>query len=191
VRTVRLLSTAAALLALAGPGLAQDDDVVRDAVRDAVLAEHRRSLDRTHLAETPEDRAAAARIARVLDSRKVTVNFDEVPFAECVEFMRDVSGLNVVLSTEVRERLVEEDEVAVTLRLREIGLRNCFELLLKQADRELRYGVRHGVLVIGFAEEWHRDEDFLLDMLPAGDLVHDPPDFPAPRLGLDGLEYDD
>jgi hypothetical protein len=164
-----------------------DEDRLLEIVEENVQRQRRNSLDQMFTATTREDRSAAREIGRLLDSRQVTVNFQEVPFEDCLDFLRDVTGLNIVLSMGAAE-LLEDEARDIRLRLRDVRLRSCLELLLRLENPELRYGVRHGVLVIGLVEEFA--EDFVLELYDVSDLVHSPPDFPAPRIGLEGLDED-
>jgi hypothetical protein len=180
--------------ALSGaPALADDDaeERILELIEESVASHRRSTLDRTGTPKDEEDRRAMAKVYRAMEGRRVTVNFDRTPFKDCVDFIRDVSGLNIVVSQQVRE-LAEDEGIEVTLRLKDLKLRNCFELFLKQADKELRYGIRHGVLFIALADEWEKDE-MILQMLPIGDLLHRPPDFPGPKMGIgdDGVEFRD
>lgn len=157
-------------------------ELLQDTAAEAATS----GLDRTGDAETREDRAVAREVRRALAGRRVTVNFDRTPAEECVDFLRDVTGLNLVVSKAARERL---KDIKVSLRLKNIRLRSCLELLLQQVDPDLRYGVRHGVLTIGLKDEWRRA--MRLELYFVGDLLHRPPDFPAPKLGLDGVTWED
>jgi hypothetical protein len=156
-----------------------DADRIVDLVRESAAAEAASRLDRTGDAETAEDRAVAREVRRTLAARRVTVNFDKTPFEECVDFLRDVTEMNIVVSRGAREAL---KDVEVSLRLRNIRLKSCLELLLQQADPDLRYGVRHGVLTIGLKDEWR--SAMRLELYFVGDLLHQPPDFPGPKMGL-------
>lgn len=129
--------------------------------------------------KTSRDRAAAAELAVALDERRVSVNFDRTPFSEAIDFVRDVTGLNIVVSKKASEELEERE---VTLRLKKVTLRSCFELLLELGHEELRYGVRHGVLWLGLASEWPKV--MVLKIIDVSDITAPIPNFPAPELGL-------
>ena len=169
----------------AGPAYADDEaeERILELIEESVASQRRRGLDRTGTPETDEHRQAMRTVYRALEGRRVTVNFDQTPFKDAMNCLRDISGLNIVVSKRARDRLTDED-VELTLRLRDIKLRNCFELMLKQADPKLRYGIRHGVLFVALDEEWKRDT-MILQLLDVGDLIHQPPDFPGPRMGID------
>lgn len=180
------------LVAFAGPAQAQgrerrmDPDRLREIIEEAAAAESKSKLDRTGDAETKADRQVAREVRRTLATRRVTVQFDKTPLTECLDFLRDVTGLNIVIS---KGALEAAGEKAVTLRLKDIRLKSCLELMLEQADGELRYGVRHGVLTIGLADEWR--SAMKLELYFVADLLDGTPDFPGPRLGLEGVTWDE
>ncbi len=184
-RGAALLGPLGAALALAAPAGAQDGDVARrllERLRDQTAQAAEAKLDRTGDAETPADREVAREARALLDGRKVTVNFVDTPFVECVDFLRDVTGLNLVVSKAALEALGER---TIRLRLREVRLRAALELLLQLGDERLRYGVRHGVLWIGLADELRARMKLVL--YDVSDLVAPRPDFPGPTVGLDGV----
>ena len=169
---------------LATPALADDDaeERILDLIQESAATERRNSLDRTGTPENEEDREAMRQVYRALDGRRVSVNFDKTPFRDCMNFLRDISDLNIVVSKRARAQL-EDDGVEVTLRLRDLKLRNVFELLLKQASKDLRYGIRHGVLFVALDEEWKQDT-MILELYDVADLLHGAPDYPGPHMGL-------
>ena len=60
--------------------------------------------------------------AATLDTRKISVNFVKTPFSEVLDFIRDVTGLNIVLSKKAEEELGKKE---ITLRVKKIQLRSC------------------------------------------------------------------
>jgi type II secretory pathway component HofQ len=189
---MRTLACPLLLLAFAGPALAQgrerrmDPDRLREIIEEATAAESRSKLDRTGDAETKGDQRVAKEVRRMLATRRVTVSFDQTPLTEGLDFLRDVTGLNIVISKRALERAGEKK---LTLRLKDIKLKNCLELMLQLADGELRYGVRHGVLTIGLSDEWR--SAMRVELYFVADLLDGIPDFPAPRLGLEGVTWDE
>jgi len=182
-----LLALALAPLAAAQDRGRLDRDRLVELIQETAAAEAESRLDRTGEAETAEDRAVAREVRRTLAGLKVTVNFDQTPVLECFDFLRDVTGLNIVLSKAAVEAL---EDKKVTLRLKSIRLKNCLELLLQQVDPDLRYGVRHGVLTIALKDEWRRS--MILELYFVGDLVDPIPDFPGPKMGIgpDGATFE-
>ena len=182
MRSLALTLTLSALAA--APALAQDRrrDRLVELVEEAVRAdaERERGLDRTPAPQTRAEAEQQKEIRGALRARRLTVNFDKMPVLECLDFLRDVSGINLVLTKDAAEAIADK---TVTLRLRNVTFRNILELLLPQVDPDLRYGVRNSVLMFGLKDEWKEDL-VILELYDVADLVHQPPDFPAPRMGL-------
>lgn len=108
------------------------------------------------------------------------VNFDQTPFDEAITFLRDITGLNYVLTKEARE-LVDGENVTVTLKLRGITLRHALRLILA-TNEQLNWRIEDGVIKIGTTAE--KTEELILEFYDVTEIVNTPPDFPAPELGL-------
>jgi tetratricopeptide (TPR) repeat protein len=113
-----------------------------------------------------------------LDSQTITLNFVETPFEDAIDFLRQLSGLNYVLTAEAQD--VAED-VTVSLRLRDISLRNALNLTLA-SDDSLSWRIENGVVLI--ATDTDEFEELILEFYDVTEIVQTPPDFPAPELGL-------
>lgn len=70
----------------------------------------------------------------ILETRPVTLNFPDTPFAEVVGFLQDITGLNMTISAEV-----DAQALTVSVRLREIKLRDALDLILDQVGLERIY----------------------------------------------------
>ena len=132
------------------------------------------------------DRKAYAHMRRLIDHAKISVNFKDAPFSECLDFLRDVTGLNVVLSKEAQKAYAEEE---LSLRLKKVKLKSVLELMIDKLGKDIRYGYRHGVLWIGLRGEIK--DRLVLRFYDVSEIVNKKPDFPAPKLGLDGLKWED
>src|SRR5207249_2658106 len=75
-------------------------------------------------APSPDDAA----VTKALDSRKVTLNFPGTPLAEAFLFIQDITGLNIAI-----DPAVETTETTITLRVKDITLRNAVEIIVTQA----------------------------------------------------------
>lgn len=132
------------------------------------------------------DRKAYGHMRRLIDHAKISVNFKDAPFSECLDFLRDVTGLNIVLSKEASKAYAEEE---LSLRLKKVKLKSVLELMIDKLGKDLRYGYRHGVLWIGLRGEIK--DRLVLRFYDVSEIVQGKPDFPAPKLGLEGLKWDD
>lgn len=165
-----------------------DEDRLIELIEETVRANQERRLGREFLVDyaTRAEEAEAQRRRRALASRRVTVNFEQTTFSECIDFLRDVTGENIVLSKEIRDEFGEKD---IRLRIKNVTLRSCLNLLLEQTGEGVRYGFRHGVLWIG--NQGERKQRLVLRFYDVSDIVRRMPDFPGPRLGLKGMTWDD
>lgn len=144
------------------------------------------SLDKTSYGDLEgSDLEAAEQMQRRLDNQRISLNFDDTPFNEAVDFLRDVTGLNIVITTKAKE--LTDNAPKLKLKLKDVKVRNALELLISQADAQLRYGIKNGVLQIGVNDDW-KGSHLILEVIEIKDLVYRPPDFPAPPAGLDALE---
>lgn len=119
------------------------------------------------------------RYLALLETMRVTVNFVDVPFDECIEFIRDVTGINIFFSKEARS-LVEG--VSVRLNVRDLPLKNLLNLLMTYDD-SLIYGIKFDVLYIGTKDELVTTSLYL-EFYFIGDIIFRPPNFRAPDIAL-------
>ena len=129
------------------------------------------------------------RIRQKLEMQKVTVDFEDTPLAAVVGFVRDVTGINFVTSPGVEEL----GEPTVTLELKDIALKNLLNLLMDATGADLEWTIRNEVVYIRTEEEGERqkDADRSFVLIDISDILFVPPDFPAPKLGLEGLEREE
>lgn len=127
-----------------------------------------------------EDDVEAVKINRRLASQRVDLNFDSTPFTDCINFLRDITGLNFVIANAAND-IVSGDDLEVSLRLKSISLKNALQLILS-VNPELVYTIRDGVIVIT-TKEGNKAELFL-EFYEVSDIINKVPDYPAPELGL-------
>jgi hypothetical protein len=145
-------------------------------------------LSATTSARAQDAPAAAerqARARRLIDASRVSVRFEALSLDACLEFLHEVTGLDVAISPEAREAAKDG---TVSLRLRDVTVRSCLELILVQASPDLRWSLRHGVLVVDVRR--CVAEPGQVALLDVSDVAGGRPTFRAPRLGLDGLVWD-
>src|SRR3954469_2666022 len=81
--------------------------------------------------------------ARKLETLKVTVDFDNVKLPEAIDYLRDVTGLNLVLLPKAMEKDAESN---VRLKVKDLSVKSVLKLLL--SSRGLTASYRDGALVI-------------------------------------------
>ena len=196
----RLGALALALALLAAPVVLADDKSNEDRrAEDEAFAQklleiiqkvaeqaEDQSLDKTSYGSLDDnDREAAEQLVRHLDNQRISLNFDDTSFNDAADFLRDVTGLNIVITSKAKELV--ENAPKLKLKLKDVKTRNALELILTQTDAQLRYGIRNGVLQIGTNDEW-KGTKLILELIEVKDLVYRPPDFPAPPAGLEAIE---
>lgn len=172
------------LLFPAGVAVAQDKDGMSDEEFREWLVQLIESIVAEESSEGPIvdsdcNPAVVDLIVRNLELQQVSVAFQETDFKQCIDFLRDITGLNIVVSRKAQE--VAKD-LKVTLRLRDIALKNALALILG-INPDLRYGIRFDVLYIGTKDEFISRGGYLV-IYEISDIVYRPPDFEAPELAL-------
>jgi len=80
---------------------------------------------------------------RKLETMKVTVDFENVKLPEAIDYLRDVTGLNLVLLPKAMEK---DGETSIKLKVKELSVRSVLKLLL--GSRGLAASYRDGAIVI-------------------------------------------
>lgn len=157
------LGGAAAAAWQAGLFAARPEPVATD---PAVLraAEARTAAEEARRARAREEERA---LRQVLQSRQVSLDFDQTPFMDCLDFLRDVTQLNFVVSAEARD-LIEGETLTVTLRLRGITLDSALRLILASHD-ELTYRLERGLIKVHTRGD-HQPE-LLLEVHDVSDII--------------------
>lgn len=113
---------------------------------------HARSL-------TPEDIDMERRLAR-----EVNVHFNETPLKDVLDFLRDISGLQIHASPDC-----DLEESHLTIKASNIPLRTLIDLVLK--DCQLLSYQDHGALIICSSDYAYKAKNFLVDFYPVNDLL--------------------
>ncbi|MBI3856136.1 MAG: STN domain-containing protein, partial [Planctomycetes bacterium] len=80
---------------------------------------------------------------RKLETMKVTVDFEDVRLPEAVDYLRDVTGLNLVILPKAMEK---DGESKIRLKVKDLSVKSVLRLLL--ATRGLTATYRDGAIVI-------------------------------------------
>jgi hypothetical protein len=81
--------------------------------------------------------------ARRLEGMKITVDFENVKLPEAIDYLRDVSGLNLVLLPKAMEK---DADALIRLKVRDLSVKSVLKLLL--SSRGLTATFRDGAVVI-------------------------------------------
>jgi hypothetical protein len=123
-------------------------------------------------------------VAYKLRTNRVSVTLEDQSIDDLFDFLRRVTGLNFVTSRKARESLKDDDR-RLSFSLRDLSVESLLNLVERQM-KDYRFTVRYGAVLLVRREEY-RPRKYLRSY-NIRDLVRRPPDFPAPRLGLGGLE---
>lgn len=126
--------------------------------------------------ESPDE----IRIKNKLENQKVTLKFTDTPFVDAVNFLRDITGLNFVITTDAMD-IIDNEELRVNLRIREVKLKDALNLVLG-AHSDLKYRIKNGVIYITTAEV--EGEELFLEFYNVLEIINEVPDFPAPIIAL-------
>lgn len=125
-----------------------------------------------------EESPAVIHINSKLDNQKVTINFQDTPFEEAINFLRDITGLNFVISNEAAGAVSDR---SVNLRLRDIRLKNALALILA-VEESLRWTIKHDVIYISTEEA--EPPELYLEFYNVSEIIQKVPDFKAPEIAL-------
>jgi type II secretory pathway component GspD/PulD (secretin) len=118
-------------------------------------------------------------IKRKLDTMKVTVDFKDSAFEDALSFLRDFSGLNIVVDAEVSSKL-SPDQLKVNLRVKDLVLKSCLKLMLSSKDLTAIY--KEGVIVV--VPKGKTSQNVTLQFYDVRDLLVKLQDFPGPKVEL-------
>ena len=129
----------------------------------------------------PGDGASPAELAAFakLDTMKISLDFEDTPMPAVLQFLRQTSGINLVVDPEVR-RDGGLDERRISLQVSELPLRSALSLVLEFGNLAARW--RHGVLFITTPEKARGE--MVLRLYDVRDLTFKLTDFPGPSLAL-------
>jgi len=85
------------------------------------------------------------RITRAKLQKRISVDFNEVPLTDVVEFLRSVLDVNIILDSDSIYRREPED-ILITLKLHNVKSRTLLRFLTKKAD--MKYSIIDGVIFI-------------------------------------------
>jgi len=110
----------------------------------------------TQPAEKPaaNEKQADDKLQKALDRRVPDLNFEGVALADVLDFVRDVSGINIYVNWKELAAADIDKNTPITLRLRNVETSTALRQILAQADAKtrLRYKVENNVVQIGLAE---------------------------------------
>ncbi|RME81186.1 MAG: hypothetical protein D6785_09340 [Planctomycetota bacterium] len=140
-----------------------------------------RAVQVTSFVEEEEVSAKEADINARLDNQTIEVNFKDVAFMEAIDFLRQASGLTIVLSNSAKQLVVDNNLRISSLPLPRAKLRNALEFILRVSP-ELTYKVKYGAVYI--TTKGSEKKKMIIHYYNVSDIINDLPNFPAPKLAL-------
>lgn len=89
--------------------------------------------------------AVSSEVQRRLKNQRLDFNFNDTPVPDCINFLRDITGLNFVVTRDAAP-LVEKKGSFVNLRIRSVTIENALNLMLNQVG--LSWRSQQGVVLI-------------------------------------------
>jgi hypothetical protein len=129
--------------------------------------------------------ASAGPVSRQIDRTLPEMKFTGVTFGEAIDFLRDVSGLNMHVNWKALAEQNVTPDTPVNIRLRAVSMRKVLNLLLSEAagGDTLAWYVDGGVVEITTKEL--ADRKMYTRVYPVDDLIMEVPDFAnAPDFSL-------
>ncbi|HEV8293456.1 MAG TPA: M56 family metallopeptidase, partial [Tepidisphaeraceae bacterium] len=76
------------------------------------------------------------------------VKFENVTLKDAIDFIRDVTELNIYMDWKAAEAAGIAPDLAITLRLRNVPGSEVLRLMLREASPDLRYRIESGIVVV-------------------------------------------
>ena len=124
-----------------------------------------------------------------LKVRVASVEFEDEPFEQVIQFLRELSGINFVLTKEASDALEGGDGTVRLAEVTDLPLENVLNLVLQGNDPPFTYVIRSGAVLIGPSDSVRND--VFLEFYEVSDITKDKPDFRAPRLALQSSQDGD
>jgi len=120
--------------------------------------------------------ASKAEYEGKLNNIKVTLDFQNAPLDQVVDYLREISGMNIFVDAKVREK-----NLTVSLKVTEISLRSIFGLLLKPHDCDILF--KDGVLQL-MTKPDVADKTMKMEIYDCRDILYPITNFPGIDLDL-------
>jgi type II secretory pathway component GspD/PulD (secretin) len=120
-----------------------------------------------------------AEVVNRLNTMRVSVDFTNQTLEEAIAFLRDFTGLNILVDAEVYKSQ-SEDQLKVTLKVKDLLLKSVLKLML--SSRELTAMYKEGVLLV--VPKGKIDKAVTLQLYDVRDLLVKIQDFAGPKVEL-------
>ena len=117
-----------------------------------------------------------AEILSKLQNLRITLDFQDAPIETIIDYIREISDLNVFVDNKVREM-----DLVVSMKIQDIALRSVLKLLLSPHECDIMY--REGVIMI-MTKEDIQDKTMKLELYDCRDILYPIQDFPGVDIQL-------
>jgi type II secretory pathway component GspD/PulD (secretin) len=111
-----------------------------------------------------------------LNNIKVTLDFQNAPLDTVIDYLREISGMNIFVDTKVRDK-----NIVVSLKVTEITLKSIFSLMLKPQGAGVLF--KDGVLQV-MLEPDIADRTMKMEIYDCRDILYPIQQFPGVDLDL-------
>ena len=111
-----------------------------------------------------------------LNNIKVTLDFQNAPLDQVVDYLREISGMNIFVGAKAREK-----NLMISLKVTEISMRSILGLMLKPHDCDILF--KDGVLQILTKDEV-MDKTLKMEIYDCRDILYPIANFPGIDLDL-------
>jgi type II secretory pathway component GspD/PulD (secretin) len=115
-----------------------------------------------------------------LNTMTISIDFDDAPLPDVIDFFRDYADINIVIDQSVFDEK-SEDELTVSMTLNDLNLKTTLKLVLNMVGLKATY--KEGVILI-VTEDYHAVDELIVKVYDVRDLLMRVPDFPGPQVEL-------
>ena len=118
-------------------------------------------------------------VVNKLNTMRITVDFANQTLEEAIAYLRDFTGLNIVVDAEVY-KAQSEDQLKVTLKVKDLLVKSVLKLMLNARDLTAMY--KDGVVLV--VPKGKLDKSVTLQLYDVRDLLVKIQDFAGPKVEL-------
>ena len=111
-----------------------------------------------------------------LNNIKVTLDFQNAPLEQVVDYLREISGMNLFIDSKVRDK-----NLVITMKVQELTLKSIFSLMLKPHGCDVLF--KDGLLQL-MTKEDVADKTMKMEIYDCRDILYPIQQFPGVDLDL-------
>jgi type II secretory pathway component GspD/PulD (secretin) len=111
-----------------------------------------------------------------LNNIKVTLDFQNAPLDQVVDYLREISGLNIFTDSKVRDK-----NLTISIKVNEISLRSILSLMLKPHNCDILF--KDGVLQL-MTKEDVADKTMKMEIYDCRDILYPISNFPGVDIDI-------